>query len=359
MTDLNNTKYMDKRIVVQPVYGKGSQPSMYSSPNVFVPFDMANYASGAWPRPGNIRNRRYGGHPISYEQVSIPVEKKLALIDVAINLTNKIFSLDLDFVLDRALNAGIEKMILTGNTIQMSDKAVLLANRHPGFIYAGVGIHPHFAEKQWNAKTLEVMKRLVSLPEVVAVGEVGLDFHRNYSKQENQIEAFEKQVELACEFKKPLLAHERAAHQKFMEILSKFRGRLPPIVVHCFTGTKQEMKTYVAMGFYIGITGFICKEKVGKNLREAIADCPLDRILLESDAPYMIPNAPITDLDSVCRSLISKCKTGRNEPCTLPVVAYTVAKCLEVDVEEVTKATMDNANRVFNLTNTTPVDEES
>lgn len=89
MFDLNNTKYMDKRIAVQPVFGKGSQPSMYSSPNVFVPFDMGNYGSGAWSRPGNIRNRRYGGHPISYEQVSIPVEKKLTLIDVAINLTNK------------------------------------------------------------------------------------------------------------------------------------------------------------------------------------------------------------------------------------------------------------------------------
>lgn len=91
MVDLNNTKYMEKRIVVQPVYGKGSQPSMYSGPNVLVPFDVGNYASGMWPRPGNIRNRRYGGHPISYEQVSIPVEKKLNLIDVAINLTNKMW----------------------------------------------------------------------------------------------------------------------------------------------------------------------------------------------------------------------------------------------------------------------------
>ncbi|KAK3744768.1 hypothetical protein QZH41_013299 [Actinostola sp. cb2023] len=283
--------------------------------------------------------------------VSIPMDKKVPLVDVAVNLGNKIFSLDLDFVIDRAMNAGVEKMILTANTLHMSDKAILLANRNPGFLFASVGIHPHFVEKQWNAKTIEVITRLVALPEVVAVGEVGLDFHRNYSKEAVQIEAFEKQVELACEHQKPLLAHERASHQKFIEVLKKFRGRLPPIIVHCFTGSKAEMNTYIAMGFYIGITGFICKEKAGKQLREAIKDCPLDRILLESDAPYMIPNAPITDMDSIGRSLVSKCQTGRNEPCTLPVVAQTVAKCLGLKIEEVAKATTENSNRVFNLTN--------
>lgn len=104
------------------------------------------------------------------------------------------FSLDLDFVLDRAINSGVEKMILTANTLQMSDKSVMLANQHPGVLFAGVGIHPHFVEKQWNAKNIEVIKRLVALPEVIAIGEVGLDFHRNYSKEAIQIEAFEKQV---------------------------------------------------------------------------------------------------------------------------------------------------------------------
>jgi len=104
------------------------------------------------------------------------------------------FSLDLDYVLERALNSGVEKMILTANTLQMSDKSVMLANQHPGVLFAGVGIHPHFVEKQWNAKNIEIIKRLVALPEVIAIGEVGLDFHRNYSKEAIQIEAFEKQV---------------------------------------------------------------------------------------------------------------------------------------------------------------------
>ncbi|EDO40667.1 predicted protein [Nematostella vectensis] len=277
----------------------------------------------------------------------MPSDKYHELVDIAVNLSNRIFSLDLDFVVDRATNAGIKKMILTGNTIRMCHNAVTLARDHPGVIFGGVGIHPHFVEKEWNDDTYEVMRGMISLPEVIAVGEVGLDFYRNYSKKEVQIEAFEKQVELACEFQKPLLAHERSSHIKFVEVLSNFSGRLPPIVIHCFTGTKAEMIAYIAMGFYIGITGYICKDTAGKNLREAIIDCPLDRILLESDAPYMIPNA--SGLEPFHKSLVQKCKTGRNEPCTLPVVASTVAKCLGVEVEEVAKATTENAHRVFNL----------
>lgn len=104
------------------------------------------------------------------------------------------FSLDIDYVLDRAINAGVQKMILTANTLQMSDKSVMLANQHPGYLFASVGIHPHFVEKQWTAKNIDIIKRLVALPEVVAIGEVGLDFHRYYSKEAIQIEAFEKQV---------------------------------------------------------------------------------------------------------------------------------------------------------------------
>ncbi|KAK3744767.1 hypothetical protein QZH41_013298, partial [Actinostola sp. cb2023] len=132
-----------------------------------------------------------------YEMVSIPMDKKVPLVDVAVNLANTKFSPDsVDYVLRRAMNAGVEKMILTSYTLRMSDKAILLAKRKPGVLFASVGVHPHFVKDEWNDKAIEVMTRLVALPEVVAVGVVGLDFHRNYSPEDLQIETFKKQAQL-------------------------------------------------------------------------------------------------------------------------------------------------------------------
>lgn len=217
-------------------------------------------------------------------------------------------------------------------------------------LYAAVGIHPHFVDKQWNDKTLEALQKLAEMKEVVAIGEVGLDFHRNYSSQEKQIAAFEKQIELACKAQKALLVHERNSSKKVLEVLSRYTGQLPPVVIHCFTGSAAEMSTFLAMGFYIGITGFVCKE-VGKELREALREgvLPLDRLLLETDAPYMVPNAPNADLDSISKNLLAKCKMGRNEPCTLSVIAHTVAKCFGIEAEEIARVSTENARRVFEL----------
>ncbi|RMX36956.1 hypothetical protein pdam_00000960 [Pocillopora damicornis] len=359
LLQLNGTKLYDRFIKVEPANtqmggrrSKVSIPSMFPSSYVMPIPQLANYPYGMNQYSHNMkgrRNRQFLQGP--NEIVTVPEDRILQLIDVGVNLPNKAFSRDIRNVIEQADLVGIKKMILTGNTLQMSQSAVLHAKAHPHVLYASVGVHPHFTTKEWNEKTAREIEELAKDPVVVAIGEVGLDFHRNYSDEKAQVEAFTKQVEIACEVQKPLLAHERASHQKFIEVLSHFSGRLPSIVIHCFTGSVSEMSAYVAMGFYIGICGFICKDSPGKALRDALKEgvLPLDRILLESDAPYMIPNAPEKELDDVCKSLLKRCQPGRNEPCTLPIVAHTVAKCLGVDAEEVARASTENARRVFDL----------
>lgn len=354
LLQLNGTKLYDKVIKVEPAKNSGGG----RGGNVSIPSMLpASYSYGrptypAWTGNQNRNPRRNRRRPQGPNDiVKVPEDKMLQLIDVGVNLPNKAFSRDIRNVIEQAEVVGIKQMILTGNTLQMSQSAVLQAKAHPRVLYASVGVHPHFTEKEWNEKTAKEIEELAKDPVVVAIGEVGLDFHRNYSEEKAQVDAFTKQVEIACEVQKPLLAHERASHQKFIEVLSQFSGRLPSIVIHCFTGSVSEMSAYVAMGFYIGICGFICKENPGKALRDALKEgvLPLDRILLESDAPYMTPNAPEKELDDVCKSLLKRCQPGRNEPCTLPIVAHTVAKCLGVDAEEVARASAENARRVFDM----------
>lgn len=357
LLQLNGTKLYDKVIRVEPAKNSGGGhsgrvtiPSMLPPSYVMPIPQLANYGyRGNQNRnPKGPRNRRRPQGP--NDIVKVPEDKMLQLIDVGVNLPNKAFSRDIRNVIEQAEVAGIKQMILTGNTLQMSQSAVLQAKAHPRVLYASVGVHPHFT-KEWNEKAATEIEELAKDPVVVAIGEVGLDFYRKYSEEQAQIDAFTKQVDIACEVQKPLLAHERASHQKFIEVLSQFSGRLPSIVIHCFTGSVSEMSAYVAMGFYIGICGFICKDSPGKALRDALKEgvLPLDRILLESDAPYMIPNAPEKELDDVCKALLKRCQPGRNEPCTLPIVAHTVAKCLGVDAEEVARASAENARRVFDL----------
>lgn len=364
LLQLNGTKLYDKIIRVEPAKNSGGgrsgrinipsmMPSSFAAP---IP-QLANYGYAGYQNQsyrGRWNNRRRPQFPSSV--VKIPEEMMLLLIDVGVNLPNKVFARDIRNVIEQAQTVGIQQMILTGNTLSMSQSAVLQAKAHPGVLYASVGVHPHFTTKEWSEKSAAEIGELAKDSAVVAIGEVGLDFHRNYSDEKAQIEAFTQQVEIACEVQKPLLAHERASHQKFIEVLSQFSGRLPAIVIHCFTGSVSEMSAYVAMGFYIGICGFICKDVPGKALRDALKEgvLPLDRILLESDAPYMIPNAPEKELDEVGKSLLKRCLPGRNEPCTLPIVAHTVAKCLGVDAEEVARVSGENARHVFDMKSPVP-----
>lgn len=261
----------------------------------------------------------------------------MLLVDIGVNLGHASFEGDRQAVIDRAIAAGVHKMILTGTTVEESQKALALANQYPGTLYSTAGVHPHDV-KDCNADTISHLRELAAHSGVVAIGECGLDFNRDYSPRPEQEQWFEAQLQLACELKLPLFLHQRDAHSRFMEILKPYRDQLPAAVVHCFTGNETELKAYLDWDLHIGITGWICDERRGLHLQELVHLIPLNRLMLETDAPYLTP-----------RTLRPKPKGGRNEPAFLPHVLQTVADAIAKPIEEVAQATTETAYQFFNL----------
>jgi len=259
----------------------------------------------------------------------------MTLADIGANLTHASFRDDLDRVLERARSAGVATIVATGTSVAESEHAAQLAERHPPMLYATAGVHPHHA-RDCNDATIPALRALARQPRVVAVGECGLDFHRNYSPRPDQEKWFEAQLDLACEMRKPLFLHSRDAHPRFAQILHSRRDRLPPAVAHCFTGGAEELRAYLELDLYVGITGWICDERRGSHLTELVGDIPRERLLLETDAPYLTP-----------RDLEPQPKARRNEPAFLPHIARTVARALRRPVEEVAIETTRNARRLF------------
>lgn len=259
-------------------------------------------------------------------------------IDIGVNLTGSAFSNDLDEVLLRAQDASVNQLIITGTDILHSQKAIELCQQHKDVLYSTVGVHPHHAD-DFDAGTKQLLRELSENSSVVAIGECGLDFNRNYSISTNQIYAFEQQVELACELKKPLFLHQRDAHDDFVSIIKNVLPKMSGAVAHCFTGTAAEAIEYVDMGLYIGITGWICDERRGADLQEAVKHIPLDRIMLETDAPYLLPR----DLD------VKPVHSRRNEPCFLPHICRVTARYMEIDEIELAEAAAKNSKDFFNI----------
>ena len=227
-------------------------------------------------------------------------------------------------------------MLITGTSVLESTKASALAKDHPSVLFSTAGIHPHHAS-ECNASTVPALRVLAQQPRVVAIGECGLDFNRNYSPHADQEKWFAAQVELACEIKKPLFLHSRDAKETFVAVLRQFKT-LPPAVAHCFTGEKAELHAYLDLGLYVGITGWICDERRGAHLLELVREIPPDRLLLETDSPYLTP-----------RDLRPQPKARRNEPAFLPHVLRTVARALGRPADEVAAETTRNANTLFGL----------
>jgi len=259
------------------------------------------------------------------------------LIDVGANLTHDSFDKDREDILARAADAGVLRMIVTGTTLSASRDALQLSRNYPGRLYATAGVHPHHAGEV-DEDTLTGLRELATDPSVVAIGECGLDFFRNYSPRDAQLDAFEKQLELASGTDKPVFLHQRDAHDDFTALLKSFLGGISGGVAHCFTGNHDEMKTYLDLGLYVGITGWICDERRGEDLRSAARYLPLDRILLETDAPYLLP-----------RDLKNKPSGRRNEPSFLPHVLNVVASCMNRSAEAVAEAATRNTERLFRL----------
>jgi TatD DNase family protein len=257
------------------------------------------------------------------------------LIDIGLNLTHDSFDHDRDAVLARAQASGVAAMLITGSDIPHSAAAIKLAHQHAAQLRATAGIHPHHA-KDFSSDQLPQLQALLADPLVLAVGECGLDYFRNFSTPQQQEAVFRQQLELAVTVIKPVFLHERDAHDIFVGIIGEYRSRLCGGVAHCFTGTAAQAQRYVELDLYVGITGWICDERRGEALREAVRLIPQDRLLIETDAPYLIP-----------RDLKPKPKSHRNEPMYLPAVLNRLAMCRGESVEELAEATTANARRLF------------
>ena len=261
-------------------------------------------------------------------------------IDIGINLTNKQFAGEYDEVIDRAISAGVEQILLTGTSVRSSKEALALAEEYPETLFATAGIHPHDA-KTMNAESIKILAALLKEKKVVAVGECGLDFDRDFSPRPVQESCFHAQLSLAEEVQKPLFLHERVTFDRFIAIL-KEHSSLPEGVVHCFTGQLKEAKTYLEMGYYIGFTGAITDMRRFAALEEVVRYVPLDRMLIETDAPFMMPkNVPTHQL--------SYHQQRRNEPAFLPYVARTIARYKGVPLKAVADKTRENAEALFKL----------
>lgn len=261
----------------------------------------------------------------------------MLLVDIGANLTHESFRHDLDAVLERAREAGVARMVVTGASAQGSEDALALARRHPGLLYATAGVHPHHAG-DYSADTDTLLRTLAREPEVRAVGEAGLDYFRDYSPRAAQQFAFERQLGIALESGKPLFAHQRDAHDDFMAILRPLRDRLSRVVVHCFTGGQRELFDCLDLDCDIGITGWICDERRGTHLKELVRNVPPHRLMVETDAPYLLP-----------RDLPHKPSHRRNEPMYLPHVARAVAHARGEALETLAATTTATATAFFSL----------
>lgn len=262
------------------------------------------------------------------------------LVDIGANLTHDSFARDLPAVLARARAANVTTLILTGTDREHAEQAVAMARRYASeglALHATAGVHPHDASR-WDAGLAAAMAELQRQPEVVAVGECGLDFNRNFSTPAEQERAFEAQLGLAAESGKPLFIHERDAGQRMREMLHAWRDAIGDAVVHCFTADRATLFGYLDLDLHIGLTGWLCDERRGHHLRELVAEIPATRLMVETDCPYLLP-----------RNLPAKLKGRRHEPALLPWILREIAHWRGDSEAELAAATTTTARRFFRL----------
>ncbi|MCU5772167.1 3'-5' ssDNA/RNA exonuclease TatD [Erwiniaceae bacterium BAC15a-03b] len=259
------------------------------------------------------------------------------MFDIGVNLTSTQFAKDREKVVKRAREAGVTGILITGTNALESQQAQSLARQHPDYCWSTAGVHPHHAS-EWSGDTAATLRRLTESEQVVAIGECGLDFNRNFSAQEQQEYAFNAQLELAAELSMPVFLHCRDAHSRFIDILKPWIEKLPGAVVHCFTGTQAEIEECLALGLSIGITGWVCDERRGLELRELLPLIPAERLLLETDAPYLLP-----------RDMRPRPPSRRNEPCFLPHIVQQVAAWRGEEAEWLAQQTAANSRKLFKI----------
>lgn len=260
------------------------------------------------------------------------------MIDIGVNLTNSRFLKDLPDVLARAKTVGVSQCLVTGTSVTESQQAIDLCQQFPSYLASTCGIHPHDAD-QAGDNYIEQLAQLANQHDCVkAIGECGLDFNRNFSTPENQKRVFKAQITLAEQLQLPLFLHQRDAFEEWFTCLKPFVGKVPAMVSHCFTGSANELEVCLANDMYIGITGWVCDERRGQALQEIVHNIPLNRLMIETDAPYLTP-----------RTIRPKPKSSRNEPSYLPYVVKTLSALYDVAEETIIEHSTKNAIRVFNL----------
>ena len=252
------------------------------------------------------------------------------MFDIGANLTSSHFSDDLDSVLDESFEAGVKKICITSSSLQDVRNAKKITEKNKNLYYS-VGFHPHNA-KDFKIEFLKDMSIYLDDPKAICLGEMGLDFNRNFSSKEEQILCFESQLSLANSINKPLFLHQRDAHEEFLSILDNYKFN-QKLIVHCFTGNLSELEDYLKRDFYIGITGWVCDLKRGLDLRECINHIPQEKLLIETDSPYLSPRK----------------KIRRNEPKFLIDVAEEVARLRQQTKESIVKSSYENSLNFFNL----------
>lgn len=264
------------------------------------------------------------------------------MIDIGANLAAKDFDADLQEVLQAGFEAGVGKVIITGSCFESIPKAQKIIGdykqEYKNRLFYTAGIHPHHSD-EWNQNSSDFIKKFIQDEYCVATGEMGLDFFRNFVDKEIQIATFRAQLDLAIEVQKPIFIHERDASDTMLKELKNRAGDLPKnIVIHCFTGNRMALEAYLEAGFYIGITGWICDPVRGAHLLDLVKIIPQDKIMIETDAPYLLP-----------KTIKPKPKSRRNEPKNLGFVAQKISDALEVDTQDFIDKTSANAIAFFGL----------
>lgn len=257
------------------------------------------------------------------------------IADIACNFTSERFDNDLDEVINQAIVNNITKFGLICSRLSDIDKLLEIYNRYSKDMFFTIGVHPHHAN-EINEEYLKKLKEVINNNNPHAIGETGLDFFRNLSTYEEQIYAFEEQIKIAIDTNKPLFLHQRDSHDDFIKILRKYSSDINKSVVHCFTGTKEQLNDYLELDCYIGVTGWICDAKRNVELRKTIKNIPLERLMIETDCPYLIP-----------KNLEEKPKNNRNEPTYLNHIANEVAALMKKDINDIREKTYKTSLSFF------------
>lgn len=264
-----------------------------------------------------------------------------SLVDICFNFTHESFQKDADTLLQRAIGAGVELMVVTGSTLEESKLGIELCKMSPKHLIATAGVHPHHAV-DWSQGDEKKLIELAKHEAVKAIGECGLDYNRDYSPRKDQRYALEAQLNTAAELQLPAFLHERDAHDDFVQIVEKYLPDLPAAVIHCFTGEESQLGNYIELNLHVGITGWICDERRGHHLKEVVGRIPQGRLMIETDAPYLLPR----DLKPKPKP---KPKSRRNEPSLLPHICVAIAEARGETAAETAAHTTATARKFFGL----------